>query len=120
MSRSEQYDHVLSEEFDDYEDRRRCPSFYSKLRHRSRARCPPERSTLTKADVCLILLMVVLMAGILWLIYDPGYDINMNGGKASKKNAKTATAKESVALGQAVNFEALRKNLPKKRRHKNK
>ncbi|KAL4120904.1 hypothetical protein QTP88_013513 [Uroleucon formosanum] len=38
--------------------------------------------------------------------------------KASEKNAKTATAKETLALGQDVNFEALQKNLPKKRRHR--
>jgi len=87
MPRSERYDHVLSEEFDDYEDRRQCPSFRATLRHGSRARCPPVRSTLTKADMCLIVLMVSLAAGILWFIYDPGYDININGGRLNSAGA---------------------------------
>lgn len=87
MPRPERYDHVLSEEFDDYEDRRRCPSFRSTLRHGSRARCPPVRSTLTKAEVCLI---VLIAAGVLWLVYDPGYDTTINGGRLNSECAPKA------------------------------
>lgn len=88
MSQSEQYDHVLGEEFDDYEDRRRCSSCRTSPRRGSRTRCPPQRSTSNNADVYLIVLMVGLTAGILWLIYDPLYDIDMNGGTPHFSRAK--------------------------------
>jgi len=86
MSHSDRYDHVLGEEFDDYEDRRRCSSCRTTPRRGSRTRCPPAepedciRVPLSNADVYLIVLMVGLAAGIVWLIYDPVYGYNVDGG----------------------------------------
>jgi len=83
MSHSRRYDHALGEEFD---DRRRCSSCRTTLgrRESQTLRSLPTgpddcvRTKLGKADMLLIVLMIGLAAGILWFVYDPGYDSNID------------------------------------------
>jgi len=81
MSHFEQYDHVLGEEFDDYEDRRRCSSCRTTPGLRgSRTRRPGDCvRTLSNANIIfLIVLMVALAAATVWLIHGSGYNNNSN------------------------------------------
>jgi len=81
---SHSYDHVLNEEFDNYENPRRHSSCRTTSgRRESRTlRCPPAgpddcvdtKLTSSEANVLLVVLMVGLAAGIVWLIYDQVYD----------------------------------------------
>jgi len=93
MSHFEQYDHVLGEEFDDYEDRRRCFSCLRGSRtHRPRSAGPEDCvRTLRNADIFLIVLIIVgLAAAIVWLIYSSGYN---NSNIVGCKNTKTKMQK---------------------------
>jgi len=90
MSQFEAYDHLLSEEFDDYGDRRRCNACRktpASLRRSSQTRRPPAapdttvRTKLSNADTILIVLMVCLAAGIVWVIYDLEFNTDIDASR---------------------------------------
>ncbi|CAH1737087.1 unnamed protein product [Aphis gossypii] len=83
---SQSFDHVLDEEFDNYENPRRhspCRTTSGRRESRTRRRppagpddCVDTKLTSSEANVLLVVLMVGLAAGIVWLIYDQVYDSN--------------------------------------------
>jgi len=91
MSQFEQYDHVLG--FDDYEDRKRCSSCQTTpALRRFRNHRPPTgsddcvRTTLSNADIFLIVLMIGLATGIVWLVYNLEYNSKVDGSRSDARS----------------------------------